>query len=547
MFWRKKKTGLVLYRKKYLIAGRKLFAFLKIVPSFSPKPLTEQFYIQTRLRGFFEAIFKSKIPLIYTLVSKPKNDGVEMVGLVGSWEDFKDEASSIAKLEENLNVIKASFSVAVPSTELVRLEGSELANLWDFTSIKGESAEVKVMAAEASALFPNLESDPTMGGIPARPRFYVPPPDSGKGLKIGKVLVDGVLRHDFRLDAHEVMSHVCIMGMTGAGKTNTTKIIIEGLALMGIPVLVLDVHNEYRDIMEKIGGTVVAPGKDEFVVNPIAPFNSKDVAEHVALVTDIFSDVYRFTYPQSFIFRSALMKLLSEDESVSGYPHTLGGLIEAIETHPVKSAYDNETKLALLRRLLPLVEGQAGRALNGKSTVSLEELLKIPVAVQLGHFKDFETRAIFSSILLKMIFDYRVAKGARGLPHVTVIEEARHVVPPRRREEPPSIGEKMINELRKFGEGMIFIAQFPSQISHEIIKNSSVKVVHRVSWAEDITLLSATLNLNREQQSYLSYLETGIAVVATSGLPGPVLVKVDKFERPLSKEVDEFWEFRYER
>ncbi len=547
MFWRRKRSDISLYRKKYLLAGGRLFAFLKTVPSFSPKPLTEQFYIQARLRGFFEAIYKAKIPLIYVLISKPRQGGVEMAALIGSWEDFKDEAIAISRLEENLNVIKASFSVAIPSMELVRVEGSELAGLWDFASIKGERAEVRAMAAEASALFPHLEPDPAMGGIPARPRFYVPPPNSGRGLKVGRILVDGASRHDFRLDIHEVMSHVCIMGMTGAGKTNTTKVLIEGLALMGIPVLVLDIHNEYRDVMEKIGGTVVAPGKDEFVVNPVAPFDSRDVAEHVALVTDIFSDVYRFTYPQSFIFRSALMKLLSEDESVSGYPHTLSGLIEAIETHPVKSAYDNETKLALLRRLLPLVEGQAGRALNGKSTVSLEELLKIPVAVQLGHFKDFETRAIFSSILLKMIFDYKVSRGVKGVPHVTVIEEARHVVPPRRREEPPSIGEKMINELRKFGEGMIFIAQFPSQISHEIIKNSSVKIVHRVSWAEDVNLLSSTLNLNPEQQSYLSHLETGVAVIATSGLPGPVLVKVDKFERPLSKEVDEFREFGYER
>lgn len=527
--FRRKKSEISLHHKKYLLVGERVFAFFKIIPSFSPKPLTEQFYMQSRLRGFFEVIYKSKIPVIYAFISKPKNDSVEVAGLLGSWEDFKDEAA-IAKLEENLNIIKASFSVAIPSTELVRLEGNELANVWDFALIKGKNFEAKAVAAEASMMFPNLESDPTMGGVPARPRFYVPPPDSGKGLKIGKILVDGVLRHEFRLDVHEVMSHVCIMGMTGAGKTNTTKVIIEGLASVGIPVLVLDVHNEYRDVMEKIGGTVVAPGKDEFVVNPIAPFDSRDIAEHVALVTDIFSDVYKFTYPQSFTFRSALMKLLSEDESVSGYPHTLSGLIEAIETHPVKSAYDNETKLALLRRLLPLVEGQAGRALNGKSTISLEELLRTSVAVQLGHFKDFETRSIFSSILLKMIFEYKLSKSTKGLPHVIVIEEARHIVPPRRREESPSIGEKMINELRKFEEGMIFIAQFPSQISYEIIKNSSIKVVHRISWAEDLTLLSATLNLSREQQSYLSHLETGVAVVSTPSLPSPVLVKVDKFE-----------------
>ena len=50
----------------------------------------------------------------------------------------------------------------------------------------------------------------------------------------------------------------------------------------------------------------------------------------------------------------------------------------------------------------------------------------------------------------------------------------------------------MISELRKFGEAMLFIAQFPSQVASEVMKNSGVRIIHRVAWAEDLRLIGAT-------------------------------------------------------
>mgnify|MGYP000418544246 CR=1 FL=1 len=536
----RKEGGIKVHKGKYLIVdGKRVFGFYKVIPSVhqGPGQVIEQFYAQARLRGFFEAIYKSKIPLVYLVLSKPRKEGMELVCAIGSWEEWNErrEGEVLSKLEENLNVIKASLSVALPNVDLVRVERGEIRNLWDFASLKGVEMDYRNGAYLHSSVLPSLDVGSIGIGQPARPKFYVPPPNEG-GIKLGKVLVDGVERHYLHIDPNNIVGHVCIMGMTGSGKTNTAKVIVKELVRLGIPVLVLDVHNEYDEVMREIGGNVVAPGKDEFVLNPIAPFRSRDISEHVALITDIFTDVYKFTFPQSFIFRSALMKLLSEEEVAGGYPHTLGGLVEVIETYPVKSAYDNETKLALLRRLLPLVEGQAGRALNGKSTFNIEELLRDNVAIQLGYFKDFETRSIFATMLLKMIFDYRTSFKNSKWIHVTVIEEARHIVPIRRLDEPARVGEKMVNELRKFGEGMIFIAQFPSQISHEVIKNSAIKIAHRISWSEDVKVLSGAMGLTSEQSAYLSHLQVGEAIVSSPELHAPVHVKIDLAERKLNEK-----------
>ena len=85
----------------------------------------------------------------------------------------------------------------------------------------------------------------------------------------------------------------------------------------------------------------------------------------------------------------------------------------------------------------------------------------------------------------------------------------------------------MISELRKFGESMIFIAQFPSQMASEVMKNSGVRIVHRVAWAEDLRILRDSLNLTPEQVAHISNLGVGEAVVSLTRLQKPLLVQVE--------------------
>ena len=117
--------------------------------------------------------------------------------------------------------------------------------------------------------------------------------------------------------------------------------------------------------------------------------------------------------------------------------------------------------------------------------------------MELGQIRDTQTRSIFVDILLKVIYEYRMSRRG-NMEHLLVIEEARNIAPARREEDPPSVGERMVvSELRKFGEAMVFVAQFPTQVASEVIKNSGVRIIHRVSWAEDLKLIGEALNLTR--------------------------------------------------
>jgi len=232
------------------------------------------------------------------------------------------------------------------------------------------------------------------------------------------------------------------------------------------------------------------------------------------------------------MFRNALQKRVSE--SAEEEVPNLSSLVRTIEAYPLRSAYDNETKVALLRRLVPLTQGQAGRALNGPSTWNIDDLLGRVVCIELGHLRDLQTRSIFTDIVLKLVYEHRIRQRS-SLEHLTVVEEARNLAPVRRVEEPPSVGERMISELRKFGEAMLFVAQFPTQVASEVVKNSGARVIHRIAWPEDLALIGDSIGLTPEQKEHVSRLQVGEAVVSLSRILKPVLVQV-KAESVISAE-----------
>jgi len=221
------------------------------------------------------------------------------------------------------------------------------------------------------------------------------------------------------------------------------------------------------------------------------------------------------------MFRNALQRCISEKADEP----TLEELVKIIESYPLRSAYDNETKVALLRRLLPLTQGQVGKAMNNPSSIQIDEILSSVACIELGQLRDSQTRSIFTEIIMKMLYEFRT-KRRDQLEHLTIVEEARNVVPARRDDDPPSVGERMIAELRKFGESMIFVAQFPTQLASEIVKNSAVRIVHRIAWHEDMDIIASSIGLNESQKEYLGKLDVGEAIVSLARLPKPVLVKV---------------------
>jgi len=490
-----------------------------------------------RMKGLLDGLHRARIPFLYTMMVRPSSNEededkvFEFDLVVGTWVDAKgkDLQDARSECEQNTSTLAATLSVGLPDSSVRRLTRGELVG---FAQALLVPSEPKLRQVGDSSTLSSLESfeghGPNVAPAAVSPDFYIPNAKEsgsrGEGIALGKVKGRSGASHEFRLQLEDLRRHVTLVGMTGSGKSTTAGVIVRQVAAMGLPVMILDWHNEHAELVKSVGGQVLSPGRDDFAINPMDMGASTEPAEHVEMVTDIFSDIYHFSHPQAYMFRNALQRCLSEtaDREVP----TLSSLVSTIESYPLRSAYDNETKVALLRRLVPLTQGHVGRAFNAPSSHTVDELLDKVLCIELGDIRETLSRSVFADIMLKLVYEMRLARKVR-MEHLTMIEEARNVAPVRREEDPPSVGERMISELRKFGESMLFVAQFPSQVAPEVVKNSGVRIVHRVGWAEDLKLVRDSLNLTAEQTAHVSNLGVGEAVVSLPRLQRPILVQVE--------------------
>lgn len=284
-------------------------------------------------------------------------------------------------------------------------------------------------------------------------------------LKLGK----------FRGTVKVFQGHITVLGRSGSGKTNTAKVLLEELTKKRIFALVLDWAGEYS----VKGYKRLIPG-DNFSISVFTPSDAED-PERVDVIVDLFDATFHLTQPQLYMLR------LAAKRAVSSNARSISDLLEALEEVPVRSYYDNEVKAALVRRLAPLAEGRVSRALEGG--VGGSDFLSFSSVVDLSFFKSVYAKRLFALLLLKRLYDVALTRGSQDrIVHATLIEEAWNVVPYRRLDAEPTVGERLFAELRKYGECMVAIAQNPSEVAWSIVNNSEIIIVHSMLPREYDTL-----------------------------------------------------------
>jgi hypothetical protein len=284
-------------------------------------------------------------------------------------------------------------------------------------------------------------------------------------LKLGK----------FRGTVKVFQGHITVLGRSGSGKTNTAKVLLEELTKKRIFALVLDWAGEYS----VKGFKRLIPG-DNFSISVFTPSDAED-PERVDVIVDLFDATFHLTQPQLYMLRLAVKR------AVSSNARSISDLLEALEEVPVRSYYDNEVKAALVRRLAPLAEGRVSRALEGG--VGGSDFLSFSSVVDLSFFKSVYAKRLFALLLLKRLYDVALTRGSQDrIVHATLIEEAWNVVPYRRLDAEPTVGERLFAELRKYGECMVAVAQNPSEVAWSIVNNSEIIIAHSMLPREYDTL-----------------------------------------------------------
>ena len=386
----------------------------------------------------------------------------------------------------------------------------------------------------------------------------------------------------FGLCDDELNKHTFVCGITGSGKTNSVKRILE---TTDKPFLVIEpAKKEYRNL-NKDDVTVLTLGRPEINcirLNPFYILPGVSPQQHIDLLKDLFSASFAFYGPMPYIIEKCLYNIYAKrgwnltlgfhpllstpkriDEMFDAdkiqacyakqshiylFP-TMQDLKDEIENYLLNDeemTYEGEVKGniqgALRARINSLCVGAKGYMFNTNAVISFEKLLENNVVMELEGLADDADKAFALGLLIIYINEYRQVQkeicNTSGLQHLLVIEEAHRLLKNVSSEHTEELGNpkgkavehftNMLAEMRSYGQGVIVAEQIPSKISPDVIKNSSNKIIHRIVSKDDQEIIANTVGLSSSDAIYLGNNRTGYAICHKEGMIQPVIIKVDE-------------------
>jgi len=397
------------------------------------------------------------------------------------------------------------------------------------------------------------------------PRFKQSIPSFGPaGLVLGAVLDRGALSGpSYAIDPAHLTSHVLIAGTSGSGKTNTVFHILRELSRQGIPFLVIEpTKTEYRSLLDDseigpelvvytLGQEMVAP----FRLNPFEVPNGILIQTHLDRLKALFNASFTMYAPMPQVLERCLTEIyedrgwdLTTNENhrgsgVDAFP-TLGDLYLKIEEIVPLLGYEekitSDVSAALRTRIDSLRIGAKGLMLDTTTTADIGTLLERPTVLEVEAIGDDDEKAFLVGLIFMRLAEAKMLAGSSNgkLTHLTVIEEAHRLfmnVPLVAGSEVGNPKGKavetfcnILSEIRAYGEGIVVVDQIPTRLAPDTIKNSNLKVMHRLPASEDREVLGRSMAQNSEEIEAGVALPVGVALVYSGGQSGSFEILIPK-------------------
>jgi len=410
-----------------------------------------------------------------------------------------------------------------------------------------------------------------MPGYPVRDyaRFDVdPPPAAGpRRLALGDVLdYDRPTGNAYTVDLDRLTQHTLVAGQTGTGKSHTIRHLLRGAWRQGVSFLVIEpAKAEYRQLLDDpdigaalrvftLGDERVAP----FRLNPLAAPPGVSVLTHIDLLRSVFGAAFAMYGPMPQLLEQCLHAVyrdrgwnVATGENRRGihplsWP-TLSDLYDVIDPIVAAMGYGPrlgpELQAALKVRVDSLRAGSKGLMLDTPVSVPMSELLARPTVLELEAIGDDDEKAFVMGVLWIFLYEhYRAAAGQSPgqttdrLRHLTVIEEAHRLLTAAPSTANAEIANprgkavetfgNILSEIRAYGEGIILAEQIPSRLVEGAIKNTSLKIAHRLVASDERAIVGGAMNLDESQLRFLATLPRGRAAAFTEGDDRPALIAV---------------------
>ncbi|MCZ2826064.1 MULTISPECIES: ATP-binding protein [unclassified Modestobacter] len=340
----------------------------------------------------------------------------------------------------------------------------------------------------------------------------------------------------------DLEGHAFVTGTTGSGKTTTLhRLLAEVWNRHGVPFLVIDpVKDEYSSAASLFRGGLTVVTGSELRMNLMQPWPGEDPIAHVTRVSQAFRGAFTMPPPTPYVVTQLFDAVAMQPGGPEGTElydvrDRLEGLVSGLGYAP--EAHSN-ILASLTTRLAVLLGPVRAHRFAWPDSAMIDRLLDRPSVVTLADLVDDEERA-FVVLLLAMATQARARARHRPKPveHVLVLEEAHRVIPevPAAQEDGASGSARRISaellssllaEVRSFGEQVIVVDQSPAKVASDVLRNTNVKIAHRVVHPEDQASLAGALGLPTEDADLLGGLARGQAIVSTRREPSPQTVHI---------------------
>lgn len=380
----------------------------------------------------------------------------------------------------------------------------------------------------------------------------------------------------FGLSEDDLNKHTFVCGITGSGKTNTVKRILEHI---GKPFMVIEpAKKEYRNLQKEV--TVYTLGRPELKcikLNPFYIMPGISPQQHIDFLKDLFCASFALYGPMPYILEKCLYNIYTKkgwNLTLGFHPCLVGDNINNLfEEDKVNCKYsllahkylfptmqdlkneidyyiENELtyegevkgniRSAIKERIDSLCVGAKGYMFNTYDKIDFDELFNKNVVLELEGLADDDDKAFSLGLLIIYVNEYRQIKKelreVKGLEHILVIEEAHRLLKNVSTEYNEDMGNpkgkavehftNMLAEMRSYGQGVIVAEQIPSKLAPDVIKNSSNKIIHRIVALDDQEAIANTIGVSAKNAICLGNQKTGYALCHKEGMVQPVIVKI---------------------
>jgi len=385
-----------------------------------------------------------------------------------------------------------------------------------------------------------------------------------ESLDLGKIVMGKrETPNTLQVPLDDLTRHALVAGVTGSGKTNTCMYLVTQLQKKENPIPFMVIESAkatYRKLLNDFGMrdlrvySLAEETVCHFRMNPFEFGEGTNIQSYINSLYALFNAAFILYAPMPYVLYQALHDIYRDrgwnlatgaNERGSGTPYafpTLTDLYEKIEEVVDSLGYEQritmDVKAALKTRINSLRIGVKGIMLDTYRSIPMPELMERPTVIELERIGDDEEKAFLIGLLLIKLFEYQKNKGESGgrLRHVTLVEEAHRLlkkVPMEFSTEVSNTRGKaletfcnILSEARAYGEGVIIAEQIPSKLIPDVVKNTNLKIIHRLVDYEERELVGRATNMIEEQREHLSILPRGTAVCHFEGLDLPILVKV---------------------